>query len=233
MDFALRNAVVKKEWTMRRIAVVLVLVTCLLAVQGCKETSGPTIDVSELVCQMEPLQVNRTDEGLKTITLAQAIAWHETHEVHEHDDSETTPAAHEQSSQHVCLGVAVGYQAIRHAVGELFPEGVPQISDFDIKVNGPMDGVWDVMSLYTGRELTFEGEPKKLDLASFAFTAKRLSQDKTLVFRLQPGIIPQAFFTLKNQGATCANPEVGKAKRQALLNVLSAEPKDCFQVVDG
>jgi hypothetical protein len=131
------------------------------------------------------------------------------------------------------LGVAVGYQAIRYAVGELFPDSVPQASDVDIKVSGPMSGVWDVMSLYAGRELKFEGEPKKLGLASFTFTARRISQDRSLVFQLQPGIIPEAFFRLKNQGATCANPEVGNAKEQALLNVLSAEPKECFRLLDG
>jgi hypothetical protein len=221
----------KKEWYMKRIVVVLVLTSCLLVVDSCKKSDETGIKIIELSSQIAPLQTYRTGKNIETITLNQAMVWHEAHEKNAPDA--TTTSTQEEIPHHFCLGVAAGYQAIRYAVDELFLESVPQASDFDIKVSGPMDGVWDIMSLYTGRELKFESEPKKLDLESFTFTAKRISKDKSLVFRLQQGMIPEKFFTLKNQGATCSNPDIRKVKQQALLNILSVEPKDCFRVVDA
>ena len=96
-----------------------------------------------------------------------------------------------------------------------------------------MDGVWDVMSFYTGRELEFEGEPKELGLESFTFTAKRISKDKFIIFRIRQGLIPDEFFALKNQGATCSSSELRKVKKQALLNILSADAKGCFESLQG
>jgi hypothetical protein len=96
-----------------------------------------------------------------------------------------------------------------------------------------MDGVWDVMSLYTGKNLQFTEEPQKMDLTSFTFTAKRLSSGKSLTFCLREGFVPEEFFTLKNQGATCGNPQLRVVKQQALLNILSTEPENCFQVIDA
>jgi hypothetical protein len=234
----------KKEWTMRSV-VVLISTLCLLPLTGCDEAEDTGVNLAALIGQMEPLQVDRgAEKGIETVTLKQALAAHEGHghehehqheheHEHQHGVSNTAASAQDQVPQHVCLGVAVGYQAIRYAVGELFPDSVPQPSNVDIKVSGAMSGVWNVMSLYAGRELKFEGEAKKLGLESFTFTAREISTDKSLVFQLQPGVIPEAFFRLKNQGATCANPEVGKAKEQALLNVLSAEPKECFRLLEG
>jgi hypothetical protein len=221
----------KKEWYLKCLVVVLVLTSCLLVVDGCKEADDKAVIITELISEKEPLQANRAEKGIETITLNQAMSWHETHENKVSDA--TTTSAQEKAPQHLCLGVAVGYQAIRYTVDELFPESIPQASDFDIKVSGPMDGVWDIMSLYTGRDLKFESEPKKLDVESFTFTAKRISKGKSLVFRLRQGMIPRAFFTLKNQGKTCGNPDVRKVKQQALLNILSVEPKDCFRIVDA
>lgn len=230
----------KKEWYVKTLIVTLILTSSLLVVQGCKKSDDKATKIIELSRQIVPLQICRVGENIETITLNQAMAWHETHEhEHEHDTSEaaTTSAQEEmqtsQSRHHLCLGVSTGYQAIRYAVDELFPESIPEASDFDIKVSGPMDGVWNVMSLYTGRELKFDGQLQKMDIKSFTFTARRIPQNKSLIFRIRRGLIPEKFFALKNQGATCGNPALARVKQQALLNVLSAEPKDCFQIVDA
>jgi len=231
------NIIMKKEWYAKTFIVASILTSSLLVVQGCKKSDDKAIKIIELSRQIAPLQIRRSGENIEIVTLIQAMAWHESHE-QEHGGNATGAAATsaqeemQDSPGHLCLGVSTGYQAIRYAVDELFPEGVvPEASDFDIKVSGPMDGVWDVMSLYTGKELKFDGEPQEMGLESFTFTARRISQDKSLLFCLRLGLIPEEFFALKNQGATCASPALGKVKQQALLNVLSAEPKDCFQVI--
>jgi len=221
----------KKELYVKTLIIALVLTICVLAVQGCKKSDDKATKIIELSRQIVPLQICRVGENIETITLNQAINWHEDHE-HEDAVAPVEEEAHgSQDHHHMCLGVVTGYQAIRYAVDELFPEGIPEASDFDIKVSGPMDGVWDVMSLYTGRELKFDGELQEMDFKSFTFTARRFSQDKSLIFCIRQGLIPEKFFALKNQGATCGNPALGKVKQQALLNVLSAEPKDCFQII--
>jgi len=228
-----------KEWYARNFVVALVLTSSFLFLPGCgksgSESDGKSTKIKELSKQITPLQIRRSGENIETVTLNQAMAWHETHEhEHEHEHGDDSPeAATQDSPSPLCLGVSTGYQAIRYAVDELFPEGVPEVSDFNIKVSGPMDGVWDVMSLYTGKELKFDGEPQEMGLKSFIFTARRISQDKSLVFCLKQGLIPEEFFTLKNQGATCDNPALGKMKQQALLNILSAEPEDCFEAVEN
>ncbi|MCD4831840.1 MAG: hypothetical protein K8R02_08585 [Anaerohalosphaeraceae bacterium] len=236
----------RKKGYVRNFAVALVLTGCLLVLPGCgksgNESDGKAAKIEKLSRQIAPLKVCKADENIETITLNQAMAWHESHEHdhdHEHNAAETDSASAQEETHashaphHLCLGVSTGYQAIRFAAGELFPEGVANASDFDIKVSGPMDGVWDVMSLYTGRELEFDGKLKEMGLKSFTFTARRISQDKSIVFCLRSGMIPEEFFALKNQGATCGHQELGIVKRQALLNVLSAEPKDCFQIINA
>ena len=235
----------KREWHARNFVVALVLTGYFLVLPGCgkseSESDGKLTRIRELSEQIAPLQIRRPGgESIETVTLKQAMAWHESHE-HEHGDESTeaaTTSAHEEKQDspghhHLCLGVSTGYQAIRYAANELFPESIPEASDFDIKVSGPMDGVWDVMSLYTGKELKFDGELRKMSLKSFTFTARRISQDKSFLFSLRSGLIPEEFFALKNRGATCGNPALGKVKQQALLNVLSAEPEDCFQIINA
>ncbi|MCK4905109.1 hypothetical protein KAS42_02535 [bacterium] len=229
----------KKEWYMKTIVGVVALTICLLVAESCKKSDDKAVKIIELSRQIVPLQICRDEKNVETITLNQAMNWHENHEHEQHKlEKETAIPSEEeiQTSQkhhHFCLGVLTGYQAIRYATDELFQEDVPKTSDFDIKVSGSMNGVWDIMSFYTGRELKFEGDPKKINLESFTFTAKRISQNKFLVFRLQRGLIPKEFFELKNQGATCSSPALRKVKQQALLNILSAEPKDCFQVINA
>jgi len=229
----------KKEWYMKKIIGALVLTICLLVVEGCKKSDDKAIKIIELSRQIVPLQICRVGENIESITLNQAMNWHENHEHEQHtlEKEAAVPVEEEiqtsQSHHHFCLGVLTGYQAIRYATDELFQEDIPKASDFDIKVSGSMDGVWDVMSLYAGRELKFDGEPQKMDLESYTFTAKRISQDKSLIFRIRQGLIPEEFFVLKNQGATCSSPALRKIKEQALLNILFTEPKNCFQVVDA
>ncbi len=225
----------KNTWYVKNFAVVLVFTSLILVLAGCdkpdNEYSDRAAKISELSNQIAPLKVYKNSQAIATITLLQSMAWHEAHDDHDHDDTETTASA-EAESHHFCLGVAIGYQAIRYATSDLFPQEVPNSSDFDIKISGSMDGVWDMLSFYTGRDLRFKGEPTKLDLESYIFTARRISKDKSLVFCLRSGLIPEKFFVLKNQGATCSHRELGKLKQQALLNILSSSPADCFELFD-
>lgn len=227
----------KKEWAVKIIISVSVSTTCFLGINGCKKSDDGEAKVIELSRQVAPLQVCRADKNIKTITLTQAMDWHESHELeYQMPDEEVVEsiAGESQTIQphHFCLGVVIGYKAIRYATNELFQEDIPNASDFDIKVNGPMDGIWDVMNLYTGKNLRFGGELQKIDLTNYAFTAERFSLDKSFTFRLREGLIPEEFFVLKNQGATCGNPRLREVKQRALLNILSAEPEICFQAID-
>jgi hypothetical protein len=70
-----------------------------------------------------------------------------------------------------------------------------------------------------------------MDLRSFTFTAKRKSTDQLITFRIRPGLIPEEFFELKNQGASCSDADLKKVKQKALLSILSIEPNDCFYIV--
>jgi hypothetical protein len=219
-----------KESCVKNFIVVLISAGCLFVTDGCKKTDDKAIKIGELSSQIAPLQAGRIGENIETITLNQAMIWHEALE---NNTSAESISNQQESPGHLCMGVLVGYQAIRYAVDQLFGQSVPQASDFEISVTGPMDGVWDMMSLYTGKELRFEGEPQPMDLKSFTFTARKISEDKSLVFGLRPGIIPEEFFELKNQGATCGNPELSKIKQQALLNILSVEPDKCFEVINN
>jgi hypothetical protein len=231
------NFTMRKKWTVKIVACTFLSAMFFLSVYGCKKQDGQEAKLNELCKQIVPLQICGTDKNTKTFTLIQAMDWHEGHESEHHAVEQNTiePVSEEthQEQHHFCLGVVIGYQAILYATNELFQDGIPQASDFDINVKGPMDGVWDVMSLYTGKNLQFTGEPQKMDLTSFTFTAKRLSSGKSLTFCLREGFVPEEFFTLKNQGATCGNPQLRVVKQQALLNILSTEPENCFQVIDA
>jgi hypothetical protein len=216
----------------------LFLTIGLLGIGGCKESDNEAVRIAELSRQIEPLRICRAGQEIETITLNQALQWHEAHE-HDHSSLEEETAAPgemqmqtPQDPQRFCLGVLTGYQAIRYATEQLFQNSIPKASHFDIEVSGSMSGVWDVMSLYTGRQLRFDGQPQKMDLGSYTFTAKRLDQNKVLVFRLRPGLISEDFFALKNQGATCSDPAIREIKQQALLSILAREPEDCFDAID-
>ncbi|AQQ09852.1 hypothetical protein L21SP3_01671 [Sedimentisphaera cyanobacteriorum] len=215
---------------MRKYILILAIVVGSFSfLQGCEKAENKSTEINSLLGQIKPLQVQHDDNEVLSISVNQAMAFHENHE-HSHSQAEDS---HPSNDHHLCMGVLTGYQAIRYAVDELFGQSVPQASDFEISVTGPMDGVWDMMSLYTGKEMRFEGEPQPMDLKSFTFTARKISEDKSLVFGLRPGIIPEEFFELKNQGATCGNPELSKLKQQALLNILSVEPDKCFEVINN
>jgi formylmethanofuran dehydrogenase subunit E len=232
------KTVMKKEFYLKTLIVTLMVGLCLISLNGCKKSSDKTVKTIELIVQIEPLKICRIGSDIETITLNQAMKWHESHEHEQHTlekETATTPEAEMQTPQehqHFCLGVLTGYQAIRYATDKLFQDGIPKASDFDIKVSGSMNGVWDVLSLYTGRELKFDGQPEKMGLESYTFTAKRIDQNKVLIFRLRQGLISEEFFKLKNQGATCSDPAIRKIKQQALLNILSTEPEKCFDIIN-
>ena len=126
-------------------------------------------------------------------------------------------------------GVATGYQAIRYATGLLFPDKVPDASDFEIAASGPMRGLGDVLDLYAGPELERPRGGGEVSLQSFTFTARRVSTGRSMSFRLREGLIPQEFFALKNQGLGCDHPDVKRLKERAARKVLSMPPGACFE----
>jgi hypothetical protein len=204
------------------------LIICLaITLQGCKNTTDNSAKLNDLINQQKPLLVYNDNGDLTTITINQAMAFHENHE-HTQSDSESS---HSSQSSHICMGVIVGYQAIQYAVAELFADDPPKPADINISVNGSMDGVWDVMSLYTSRELKFEGEETELNLKSYTFTATRISDNKSIKFCLRSGLVPDEFFAVKNQGANGSDAELRKIKQLALQNILSAGHQNCFEVV--
>lgn len=207
----------------------LIAVMLLAGLCGCSKKQPASEEISILLSQMKPLRV-RENETVRTITLDQAIAWHEDRE-HSHEDAEQdgTQSRHSHS---VCLGVLAGFQAIHYAHQNLYAGQVPSAADFSLEVTGPMDGVWDVISLYSGKDLSFDGEMKPMDINSFTFTAHSESQDRTIRFRLKDEIIPTEFFILKNQGATCGDPEIGKIKQQILLSLLNRKSGECFAAIN-
>jgi hypothetical protein len=231
------DTTMKKRRYMLRFIVALTLTNYFLVVPGCsKSASEPdskSAEVGELIKQVAALQVRRPDGIIKTITLAEALHRphndkHEHHATAQNTDSPQTEHQH----QELCLGVVTGYAAIRYAVDGLFPNEIPEANDFDIMAVGPMDGAWDVFELYTGRELSRYQTQEALNLKSFTFVAKRISTDKRITFRLCNGLIPETFFELKKQGATCSDPTLKKIKEQGTINILSTGPNNCFQTVD-
>jgi hypothetical protein len=161
------------------------------------------------------------------------MVWHRTHEEnHPEEASESVPADHSDAEHHegLCAGVSAGYQAIRYATVLLFPDEIPSASDIELSVAGSMPGVWDMLDLYTGRELTRpKALSKGLSLEGFVFTGRRVSTGQRLRFRLREGLIPKAFFDLKNQGAGCDASEVKRLKARAARSILSRSPQECFE----
>lgn len=237
----------KNVWYVLLSITIFTLPITFLVLPGCSksgtESDSKSTEIYKLSAQIVPLQIRRYGGVIETITLSHAMDWHHhrEHKQHNKSHSKTFPELsdttakeepHGSDSRHpLCLGVLTGYQAIRYAVDGLFGREIPDVNDFDIRVNGPMEGVWDVINLYTGRKLNFDGKLQKMDLQSFTFTAKRESTDQLITFRIRPGLIPKEFFELKNQGATCSDDDLKKVKQKALLSILSIEPNDCFQIV--
>lgn len=217
------------------IMAVLVLLVGVLALPGC----GSAPDVQELSEQLAPLQVRRTGGKVESITFAQAMDWHHAH----HTDAVTsaTPAtktskAHKPAAKDhddgICIGVATGYQAIRYAAGRLFADEIPDASDLAMSIRGPMRGVRDMLTLYSGTKPP-PAEPKdgKMSPASFTFTARRVSTGRTLTFRLRDGLIPPRFFALKNRGVSCGHHELEALKATAARKILSLPPQECFESI--
>lgn len=171
------------------------------------------------------------------------MSWHHRHEDHEEHyagaATSATPTNHHNSEQHpeqggkeMCLGVAVGYQAIRYSVERLFPNEIPLDSDIDISVAGSIQGVRDILILYGGKAPPGPSKLQKFSIQSFAFTAKRISSGDSLRFSLKPELIPPRFFQLKNEGASCGHPELDALKRKTALKILCLHPRDCFDRLD-
>lgn len=214
------------------IIAILVPLAGVLALPGC----GTAPDVQELSEQLEPLRVRRTGGKVESITFAQAMDWHHRHEHQEEPSTEAassdTSAGHSDDDHHdgVCVGVATGYQAIRYAAGRLFTDEIPDASDLAMSVRGPMRGIRDMLTLYSGTKPP-PAEPKnqKMSPASFTFTARRVSTGRTLTFRLRDGLIPSRFFTLKNRGVSCGHRELEALKAKAARKILSLPPQECFE----
>lgn len=210
--------------------VILVIATVFaLAYSGCSE---PNPGVGQLSEQLEKLQVSRSGGRVETISFAQAMDWHHKHETPHAHASESAHSHEHDDDDEICVGIATGYQAIRFATGKLFAGQTPGDSDFEMSVAGAMRGVWDVMTLYAGRKLNrSQKRQKKMSLAGFVFTAKRLSNGATLTFSLRPGLIPAEFFAMKNRGVTCGDAALERLKKKAALKILSLPPEECFEIL--
>ncbi len=237
----------KNVWYVLLFITIFTLPTPFLVLPGCSksgtESDSKSTKIYKLSAQIAPLQIRRSGGVIETITLSQVMDWHHHREHKQYNKSHsktflelsdtTTKEDLQSSDSHhpLRLGVLTGYQAIRYAVGELFGREIADANDFDIRVNGPMEGVWDVINLYTGRKLKFDGKLQKMDLRSFTFAAKRKSTNQLITFCIRQGLIPKEFFELKNQGASCSDADLKKVKQKVLLSILSIEPNDCFQIV--
>ncbi len=206
----------------------------VLVQPGCANPS----DVQQISAKTEPLRVRRIGGKVQTITFSQAMDFHHEHEDHTGAVTSATPAKTDKAPEDhdhddgLCVGVATGYQAIRFATGALFPGETPDAKDFELSVAGAMRGVWDVLDLYAGRKLTRpKAGQKKMSLASFTFTARRISTGKTLTFRLRDGLIPAEFFAMKNRGVSCGDAGLERIKKQAARKILSTPPTECFETV--
>ena len=212
--------------------VLLFTVAGLLIFTGCGDQEDISNTIASLRAKLMPLEMLDADGRIRQITLSRAEQWHEAHELEE-EHAESSPEDHSQSP-HQCLGVLTGYRAIQFAAQQLYDKGeTPQAGDFEISVAGSMVGVWDVMGLYLDQEIHFEGEAEPLAIESFTFTAERKSTGRTIVFRLREGLIPEKYFDLKNSGATCGDPELGRIKQNTTLNILSAALRDCFIIIEN
>jgi hypothetical protein len=175
---------------------------------------------------LEPLRVRRTKGQIEIITLADAMARHYGLDHHDHHDSETQ----EHYTGKVCIGVAVGYQAVRYASKALFADDIPASSDLELSAVGNMHGTWDTFDLYMGETLARpKPNPTGMSLDDFTFTAKRLSTGRTITFRLREGVIPNEFFQWKNRGVGCDNRRLRDLKQQAVDSILTQSPKECFE----
>ncbi len=214
--------------------IIILLLVSVIIISGCKKTDDDRAAMVLLRQQMPVLVIFDAEGNNKTITLDEANLWHEERE-HGHTDFQVSADKENHSARDypLCLGVTIGYQAIRFAVDKLFGQNTPEISDFSIAAGSASDGVWDMLSFYAGKELEFTDEPGPLSRENFTFTATRISENKTCHFRLRPELISEEFFKLKNQGATCGHHQAAKLKKQALINILSVAPRDCFEIIDA
>ncbi len=219
----------KRKHMTKKMSVTVALVLGMIF-SGCKRTDETQAAIAALRAQLSPLQVRNSDGSVKTISFEQALHWHETRES---DHAEAEDDHHAAESHPICLGVLAGYQAIRYACDQLFPEESAAADDFEIEVSGPMNGVRDILALYTGKETDFKGAPGPISRNSFTFTAWKLSTNQSVVFRLREGLIPNLFYELKNEGAACGHPQLGKMKQQTILNLLSVPAGDCFERLEN
>ena len=223
----------KKKTKQNQIIAVLAVIAGLI-LPGCKRTDETQAAIAERRIQLKPLHVRDADGAVRTITFDQAIHWHETRELdHAETEQDHAHSHHAAESHSICLGVLAGFQAIRYACEQLFPREIPAADDFEIEVSGPMDGVRDILTLYTGKETEYKGAPGPMNRDSFTFTAWKTSTNQSVVFRLREGFVSNMFYELKNEGATCGHPQLGKLKQQAILNLLSAPAGDCFERLEN
>ncbi|AQQ08878.1 hypothetical protein L21SP3_00671 [Sedimentisphaera cyanobacteriorum] len=200
----------------------------LILLTGCDKETESSDKIVELIKGSKPLKAAEKDGSIKTITLYEAM---KTHEEHEHASNPSEHHHKHNKLKHFCLGITTGFKAIQFANANFSPDSYPANGKLYIKVNGAMDGVWDMFSIYAGDKREFSGKDKPMNLSSFTFNAKYEDSEEQLEFRLKEGIIPDKFFELKNQGFGCGNKELGKAKNKALIKILSSPAQECFELV--
>ena len=205
---------------------ILCLLFTVLGQPGCSRSN----DVETLSNRLEPLRVHRPNGDVASITFAEAMAYHHAHEDH-HTHAAAARRGEARHEDGLCVGVAIGYQAIRYAAGVLFPNETPKASDFELSTAGAIPGFWDILDLYAGRKLDRpKTKQERMSLESFTFTARRISTGKTLSFRLREGLIAREFFKLKNSGVSCNDDRLEILKNRAVRKIFSTPPPECFEM---
>ena len=209
-----------------KVIVGVLLSLALFAQPGC----SPAESITAAFPRVEPLRVRRIEGAVQEVTLADAMAYHHAHENH-HTHAAAARRREARHEDGLCVGVAVGYQAIRYATGILFPNETPKASDFELSTAAAIPGFWDILDLYAGRKLDRpKAKQERMSLESFTFTARRISSGKTLSFRLREGLIGREFFELKNSGVSGNDDRLEVLKNRAARKILSVPPSECFEM---
>ncbi|OXU16110.1 hypothetical protein [Sedimentisphaera salicampi] len=211
----------------------------IVLISGCDKESDSSKEILQMIKNTKPVKAASEDGGLRELSLYEALKTHQEHEHSSHHHEDDNHYHHEYKAHqhdeltHFCLGIATGFKAIQFADAQLSPNSRLNPKELEISVNGAMEGVWDIFSIYAGSKREFEGTDKPMSSSSFTFTAKTPDAAQELKFRLKKTIIPEKFFKLKNKGYGCGNKELGEAKNKALRKILSSSAQECFELVNN
>lgn len=145
----------------------------------CHEQNGVTVTAPA----SPVLQLHGAD-GLRRITLADAFAFH----------------------GHECPGMTTAFLALNYGIGILFPDEPPRPDDLLILSRTSAGGIKDLIDMVMkgANPATRSWPPLGLGNGEdrFSFTLIRKSTSELLEVRLQPEMLPNEFFSLKQKQKT-------------------------------